>query len=1031
MRVILNPWKTQNTKGMTLKRLILFFFLLSVANFSSLGQYRIFPIGDSTVQDYNDGYAPRKGWGQMLPFFFDKSKVTVTNKAIGGTSSKSFYEKHWKAVRDNLRAGDYVFIQFGINDRNNSDANRYAPGDVFKGYIKKFVDETRAKKAIPVLVSTVRRCAWTNGKPYDSYHEHPQLMREMASSLKTPLIDLDKFCYNLFVSQGELYATRFLTMHLVAGEYANYPKGNTDQVHYQEIGATENARFVVESIEKSDDADLQKLAKCTLPRHTVTFTVNDKSKSSAISRTAAYPAGINVTLKTIPNGNSKFLRWEDGAKKTISTKPLHTLRMGDQDVTFRAVYESNIKEEVVAQPELKIDNGKKALVASDAKSYKWYFNNKEISGKTGSSISVENNGTYSVEMVLADGAKVRLDICVTIGKDGVIRKVYLIGDSTVCDYKDNQSPMTGWGQVLKYFFNGDVQISNHAIGGRSSRSFREQGRWRAILSQLQPGDFVFIQFGHNDRDTKPERYTSVADYKLRLDSFVVETRAKGATPVLVSPMVMNAWRNNEMRNVFAESGNDYRGAMAQVAKERKCAFVDLNMASFNYFKNFSSDYLARFYYNNYKAGEYANYPNGSTDNTHFQEMGAITLCSFITESLRQSEDPFVEALAHCLKPTFSLTVKANVEKPGSITNSIKLPAGAPVTVKILPAQGATFENWAQDGALKSNKNIYRFSMPSKSTTLTALFAGGTAEQVVVPDLFVAGDKKIAYFTDPSVANYANDKILPMLKKTDGLFVEEFDAQNALSDFSDFDMVVISEVVPSTAPAMKQLMQMEKPTLNMKVHGYKSAQGAWSWATSGFGDNTVQNSVSVNADMTFHPIFKGIPLSDGNGLQILSVVSGKGLTYMNAESFTDLDGEVKSIAAISGEEQTAILEIEAGAEVNGNRLQSKMLQIGINSSSYANLTPEAEQLLRNSCFYLMEDDETSSVDDAANAVTSPLFVYSFNGDIVIRAGMAGKATVCNMNGQAVTAVNYAEGETRISGLGAGVYVVDGRKVVLTK
>lgn len=956
---------------MVIKKLFSLLFLLLGIVIPTSGQYRIIPIGDSTVQDYNDGYAPRKGWGQMLPFFFDKSKVTVTNKAIGGTSSKSFYENHWKAVRDNLKAGDYVFIQFGINDRNSSDANRYAPGDVFKSYIKKFVDDTRAKKAIPVLVSTVRRCAWTNGKPYDSYHEHPQLMRDMAKTLNTPLIDLDKFCYDLFVQQGELYATRFLTMNLQAGEYANYPKGNTDQVHYQEMGATENARFVVESIEKSDNADLKKLAQCTLPRHKVTITINDKTKSKAISRSAEFPAGINVTLKTIGQDNAKFLRWEDGNKKSISTKSLHVLKMGNQDVTYKAVYESNVKDDdvVVEKPELKIDNAKKALVASAAKSYKWYFNNKEISGETKASLSVTNNGTYSVEMVLADGSKTRLDICVTIGKDGVIRKVYLIGDSTVCNYKDSQFPMTGWGQVLKNFFTDDVQIINHAIGGRSSRSFREQGRWKTVLNLLQPGDFVFIQFGHNDRDnSKAERYTPVDKYKLYIDSFVTETRAKGAIPVLVSPMVMNAWKNNAMRNVFTESGADYRGAMADVAKARKCPFVDLNMMSYNYFKTFNSDYLARFYYNNYAAGEYANYPNGSTDNTHFQEMGAITLCSFIADGLKQAADPFTDALVHCMKPTYAMTVKANIDKPGNISNSIKLPAGCPASVKVLAAQGTVFENWSQDGVSKTNKNIYRFTMPAKATTLTAMFKGGQAVEPetpgvkpLEPDVFVEGDKKVAYFTDATVANYANERIFPMLKETKGLFLKEFDAQNAVADLEDFDMVVISEVVPSTAPVMAQLMKMEKPTLNLKVHGYKNAAGAWKWATTGFGDNAEQKAITVAADQLAHPIFKNIELGNDNQIQMLNTVSTKGLTYMNVDGFTSVEGEVNVLAAIAGEEQTNILEFEAGTVVSGNLLQSKMLQVGINSSSYANLTKDAETLLQNSCFYLLGLGESTGVD----------------------------------------------------------------------
>ncbi len=714
-----------------MRRLLLIFLSITTLLFPSFGQLRVFTIGDSTVQDYNDGYAPRKGWGQMLPFFFDKSKAVVINKAVGGTSSMSFYNKHWNDVKNQLKKGDYLFIQFGINDRNNSDPQRYAPKGTFEKYIRNFVKESQGKGAIPVLVTTVRRCAWQNGRPYDSYHEHPQLMRDVAKELSVPLVDLDSFCYNLFVTQGQLYAERFLTMHLVAGEYPNYRNGNTDQVHYQEIGATENARFVVETIEKSSNNDLKVLAACTLPRHKVTFTINDPSKSQAISRSADFPEGINVTLKTIAKSGAKFLRWENGEKVSITNQSLHVLKMGKSDITYKAVYESNIKEEepqtpiVIEDPTLTIDNDKKELVASVAQSYQWYFNNAAINGAKSATLAIDRNGTYSVEMKLADGKSARLDICVTIGKDGTIRRIYLIGDSTVCDYKESQSPMTGWGQVLKHFFNNDIDIHNHAIGGRSSRSFREQGRWKTVMNELQPGDFVFIQFGHNDRDNrKAERYTPVDQYEKYIDSFVVETRSKGAIPVLVSPMVMNAWNNNGMRNVFTESGNDYRGAMSKVAKARNCAFADLNMLSHNLFKGTSSDYCSRFFYNTYVAGEYSNYPEGQTDGTHFQEMGALTLCKLITEALKETTDPFIQSLVHYMKPLYPLTVKANLPNSGAITMSSAFPQGAPITAKILPASGKKFLGWNQDGEDVSSKNIYRFTMNENGTTLTAMFEGG-------------------------------------------------------------------------------------------------------------------------------------------------------------------------------------------------------------------------------------------------------------------------------------------------------------------
>ncbi len=961
-----------------IKRMLVVMMLMIGVSITVNAQLRVFTIGDSTVQDYNDGYAPRKGWGQMLPFFFDKSKVTVINKAVGGTSSKSFYNEKWADVRKQLKSGDYVFIQFGINDRS-TQAYRYAPKDTFNAYIKKYVADCKAKGAYPVLVSTVRRCAWTNGKPYDSYHEHPQLMRDLASSLKLPLVDLDKFCYDLFVKQGQLYSERYLTMHLEAGEYANYPKGNTDQVHYQEIGATDNARFVVETIEKSTDANLKKLVPGILPRYKVTFKINDATKAKTISRSADFPAGINVTLKTIPQSGAKFLRWEDGSGKSIATTSLKVLKMGSSDITYKAVYQSNIveKEEFDDNADIVIDNAKKVLIAPKTNRYVWYFNNAKITNGSAQEVAVTNNGTYSVELFDANGKlQKRLDICVSIGKDGVVRKIYLIGDSTVCDYKDSQFPMTGWGQVLKYFFNSDIQIVNHAIGGRSSRSFREQGRWKTVLNALNPGDFVFIQFGHNDRDnSKAERYTPVDKYKLYIDSFVVEAREKGAVPVLVSPMVMNAWKNNEMRNVFTESGADYRGAMAAVAKSRGCAFVDLNMKSYNYFKQFNSEYLSRYFYNFYPAGEYKNYPSGSSDGTHFQEMGAIAMCRFITEELRDIEDPYICALQKYMKPVYKVTVKANKDKVGTIAQSNTFPEGCPVSVKVLPSSGNKFLAWNQDGREVAKTTIWRFTMGAKNTTLTAMFEGGAEVESVLPSTFPAGRKRIAYITDPAGATYSDDIIKPMLKNCDDLFVWEIPSVNSDVNLIDFDMVLISEETPSTAPIIADLKGVDKPVLNLKVHAYKNAAGAWNWATKGFGDNTTETSIYVESEYRNHPMFNDITFTNGE-IQMVSEVNTKALTFMNPESFTDRTGLITDIAMVKGEqEQVCIFEIAEGATIAGVTLPHKFIQIGLNSSSYANLTDDALSVIRNACYYLMGVEKDSQTGVTALPSSLSRFVVS--------------------------------------------------------
>ena len=700
---------------------ILSLILLLHAVLPAAAQLVVFTIGDSTVQDYNEGYSPRKGWGQMLQYFFFTAGVKVTNKAVGGTSSKSFYNNQWAAVRNSLKAGNYIFIQFGINDRAADDARNAPAMTTFKEYIRLYVAEARAKGAIPVLVTTVRRNAWTNGIPYDSYHDHPIAMRELATELKTPLVDLDERCKELMIAQGPLYYGRHVTMNLVAGEYPNYTNGIADNVHYQETGATDMARYVCDAIKASTNADMQKLAAQLKPRYNLTVNINDAAKAQTLTRTTSFPEGCPVTLKTIPAANAKFLRWNNAAGIQAGTKSIYQFAMGNTATSYTAIYESDAAAPV---GDIAIDNAAKTLNAPLAARYQWYFNNAVISGAAKASLPIASKGTYSVALMDADGAVFKtLSICVTIGADGTIRRIYLIGDSTVATYKDSQYPMAGWGQMLKYFFGSDIQIINHAIGGRSSRSFWEEGRWTPIYEALKPGDYVMIQFGHNDRDaSKPERYTSIADYKAYLANYVKQAKEKGAIPVLISPMVMNAWQNGTMRNVFTETGNDYRGAMQQVATEQKAAFVDLNMKSWNFFKTLDAAYCGRFYYHTYPAGEYPNYPEGSNDGTHFQENGAIAMARWVAEGLKEINDPYICPLQSSMKPLYSLTVAAGIANPGSISKSAAFPEGCPVTVKVLPSAGNTLIRWDRGSRPAATATLYQFAMGAANTTLTAIFS---------------------------------------------------------------------------------------------------------------------------------------------------------------------------------------------------------------------------------------------------------------------------------------------------------------------
>lgn len=235
---------------------------------------------------------------------------------------------------------------------------------------------------------------------------------------------------------------------------------------------------------------------------------------------------------------------------------------------------------------------------------------------------------------------------------------------------------------------------------------------------------------------------------------------------------------------------------------------------------------------------------------------------------------------------------------------------------------------------------------------------------------VAADKKrIAYVTDTTNANFMSDKILEMLDAQEDLYVRVIQSDDANADLSLFDMVLLSEETPSTAPIMSLLKGISKPMLSMKVHGYKNADGAWNWANTGYGDNTEATNLVVADNMKQHPMFKEVTFGNGNEVQMVSKVDAKGITYMNPASFTDVEGSISSIANVKGEEeQVSILEVAPGTSINGTVLTDKYIQIGVNSSSYANITDDGLSIVRNACYYLMDTLFYSPSDVAALATT---------------------------------------------------------------
>ncbi len=215
-----------------------------------------------------------------------------------------------------------------------------------------------------------------------------------------------------------------------------------------------------------------------------------------------------------------------------------------------------------------------------------------------------------------------------------MNKIFWAADSTVQTNTYLTYPQTGIGQVFPLFIKKEYSVENHAKNGRSTKSFMDEGRLKAIEERIGEGDFLFIQFGHNDEKINdPSRYTEpFSSYIENLETFIKVAREHGAYPVLITPLE---------RRCFDESGvlgegahGDYVAGMKQVAEKNNVPLVDLYTKSRVALKELGEP-SSRKWYMNFPADEYKQRPDGSVDNTHLRYDGAVNFASMIAEGLKE------------------------------------------------------------------------------------------------------------------------------------------------------------------------------------------------------------------------------------------------------------------------------------------------------------------------------------------------------------------------------------------------------------
>lgn len=212
---------------------------------------RVFMAGDSTMSEKLVEAYPETGWGMPFSHFFERA-VLVDNRAMNGRSTRTFIEEgRWDGIVQELKASDFVIIQFGHNDESENKRDRYTTPEEYKANLARFIRETRGRGARPLLMTPVTRRNFDELGKIKYTHPYSPLVREVAAAEKVDFIDMDEITRAYFQSLGdEGSALRFL--QIPPDTHPNYPNGVRDNTHFNQLGGLEVAQLVLKELKRME-----------------------------------------------------------------------------------------------------------------------------------------------------------------------------------------------------------------------------------------------------------------------------------------------------------------------------------------------------------------------------------------------------------------------------------------------------------------------------------------------------------------------------------------------------------------------------------------------------------------------------------------------------------------------------------------------------------------------------------------------------------------------------------------------------------
>ncbi|MCM1449305.1 MAG: rhamnogalacturonan acetylesterase [Clostridiales bacterium] len=592
------------------------------------GRPMVFTIGDSTVRNEDKDEDSMWGWGSVLAEQFDTTRVTVENHAMAGRSARTYLDEgRWDKVYNALQPGDFVLIQFGHNDGGEINTGK-ARGElhgagpeskVFKmeatgrnkvvytygWYLRKFIMDAREKGATPIIVSHTPRNKWTKGKIESNKEGFGLWALQVARQMNVPFIDLNTITGQKLQSLGE-------------GNVDIYFK--KDHTHTSKTGARLNAAGIAQGL-RDTNCDLKNYLKPMELDFDLTGDIPVYNEMSG------YGYDFNTMPDKKKNSQPFFfsVRVPDGNYKV-------TLTLGDKkraaNTTVRAESRRLIMENVATK------KGK-----SEERSFIVNKRNPMIDLNNTVIINPREVGTptWDDKLTLEFTGEAPAVSHIRIEPVEDAPTIFLCGNSTVVD--QTKEPWASWGQIFTHYVKPGVAVSNNAESGQRTSSFLASKRLDKVLSMAKPGDWILIEFGHNDEKDKGPGTGPYYNFAHNLKIFIDRARQAGLNPVLLTPTARRHFKGDKIENTHGE----YPAAIKQVAEREGVPVLDLTAMSTRLFESLgvegSKNALVH-----YPANTFPGQDKALADNTHFNPFGATQVAKCVVELIKAGVPQLSELL---------------------------------------------------------------------------------------------------------------------------------------------------------------------------------------------------------------------------------------------------------------------------------------------------------------------------------------------------------------------------------------------------